>query len=259
MGNLTQIITEKTNVLNELKSTIDGMDWFIEKGQEASLRDVKHQCSLLVNELNKKYKVEGYTIDDMKFDKIYFKQNEYNTFAIDMFFDFGASYRGRIPLFQWNQFGNLEMSFTRSQATPNEAVDLMYELYSSQVQKDVLNIIKNHIEPIRKLKADLADKRNTYTGQKVKVIKELKNSVETMIENGDVITFDEPTYIKGFDYHIKSVQFVREPNRKLGFVKVEYQGGTKGMITTDNFFNKKKHAGSIVDIFHAYFYEITNL
>jgi hypothetical protein len=258
MGNLTQIITEKTNALDELKSTIDGMDWFIEKGDQASLRDVKYECSLLVDELNKKYKVEGYTINDEKFDKIYFKVNEYSTLGIEMMFDFGPSCRGRVPLFQWGQYGNLEMSFTRNQAIPNEVVDLMYELYSSQVQKDVLNIIKNHIEPIRKLKADLADKRNTYTGQKVKVIKELKNSVETMIENGDVITFDTPTLVKGFDCNINSVQFVREPNRKLGVVKVEYQG-LQTPFVVDNFFNKKKHAGSIVDIFHAHFYEITNL
>ena len=120
-------------------------------------------------------------------------------------------------------------------------------------------MIKGHIEPIRNLSCELGFKKNKYTNLKVGAIKELVSSVGTMIENGDVITFDEPTYIKGFDYHIKSVQFVREPNRKLGFVKVEYQGGTKGMITTDNFFNKKKHAGSIVDIFHAHFYQITNL
>ena len=82
MGNITKIIADKTIELNELKSTIDGMDWFIEKGQEASLRDVKNQCSLLVKELNKKYKFEGYTIDDMVFDKIYFKQNDYSKFAI---------------------------------------------------------------------------------------------------------------------------------------------------------------------------------
>lgn len=259
MGNLTQIITEKTNVLNELKSTIDGMDWFIERGQEASLRDVKNQCSLLVKELNKKYKVDGYTIDDEKFDKIYFKQNDYQTFAIDMYFDYGVSYRGRIPLFQWAQFGNLEMSFTRSQATPNDAVDLMYELYSSQIQKDVLNIIKNHIEPIRKLKADLADKKNTYGDVKRKVVVELKSAIETMIENGDVITFDTPTFVKCFDCNIKSVQFVREPNRKLGIVKVEYEGALGTLFMVDNFFEKKKHAGSIVDMFHAHFYHITNL
>jgi len=259
MGNLTQIITEKTNVLDDLKSTIDGMDWFIEKGNEASLRDVKYECSLLVNELNKKYKVEGYNINDEKVDKIYFKVNEYSTLGIEMMFDFGPSCNGRVPLFQWGQYGNLEMSFTRNQATPNDVVDLMYELYSSQVQKDVLNIIKNHIEPIRKLKGDLADKKNTYGDMKRKVVRELKSVIETMIENGDVITFDTPTRLNTFDCDVKSIQFVREPKRKLGVVKVEYQGLLGTLFVVDNFFEKKKHAGSIVDIFHAHFYHITNL
>ena len=258
MGNITKIIADKTIELNELKSTIDGMDWFIEKGQEASLRDVKNQCSLLVKELNKKYKVEGYTIDDMVYDKIYFKQNDYSTFAIDMYFDYGVSYRGRIPLFQWNQYGNLEMSFTRSQATPNDAVDLMYELYSSQVQKDVLDIIKGHIEPTRKLKHQLEGHKLNHSIMKRKVVNELISEIKTMIENGDVITFDEPTYVKGFDCNVKSIQFVREPNRKLGVVKVEYQGALGTLFMVDNFFEKKKHAGSIVDILHAYIYQINN-
>lgn len=258
MGNITQIIADKTIELNELKSTIDGMDWFIERGQEASLRDVKNKCSLFVKELNKKYKVEGYTIDDIMFDKIYFKQNEYSTFAIDMYFDYGVSYRGRIPLFQWNQYGNLEMSFTRSQATPNDAVDLMYSLYSSQVQKDVLDIIKNHIEPIRKLKQDLDSKKLNCSDVRRKVVNELISEIHNMVENSDVITFDEPTYVKGFDCNVKSVQFVREPNRKLGVVKVEYQGALGTLFVVDNFFEKKKHAGSIVDIFHGYFYQTFN-
>ena len=254
MGNITQIIADKTIELNELKSTIDGLDWFIEKGQEASLRDVKHQCSLMVNELNKKYKVEGYNSRDEKVDRIYFKVNEYSTLGIEMMFDYGPSCNGRIPLFQWGQYGNLEMSFTRNQATPSVVVDLMYEIFTNNIQKDVVGIIKNHIEPIRNLKADLADKRNNCSDVRRKVVNELISEIHNMVENGDVITFDEPTYVKGFDCNVKSVQFVREPNRKLGVVKVEYQGALGTLFVVDNFFEKKKHAGSIVDIFHAYFY-----
>ena len=150
------------------------------------------------------------------------------------------------------------MSFTRSQATPNDAVDLMYELYSSQVQKDVLDIIKGHIEPIRKMKHQLEGHKLNHSNMKRKVVNELISEIHNMVENGDVITFDEPTYIKGFDYYIKSIQFVREPNRKLGVVKVEYQGALGTLFMVDNFFEKKKHAGSIVDIFHAYFYQKFN-
>lgn len=247
MGNLTKLIANKTIELTELKSTIDGMGWFIEKGDDASLRDVKHQCSLIVDKLNERYFVE-YVVDDKVIDIIKFHQDSYNTIGIDLSYDYGYKSRGRVQLFRWNQYGGLELSFTRSESTPNEVVDIVYDVYSNDIQKDILDIIKNHIEPTRKLKKDLNNKKNKYGDLKLEVIKELKQDIEIMVENGEVITFDEPTHIAELESWIKSIQFVREPNRKLGVVKIEYQGLLGSIITNDNWFEKKKYASSVVDI-----------
>ena len=258
MKNLTQLIKDKTIELTELKSTIDGMGWFIERGDEASLRDVKHQCSLIVDKLNKRYFVQ-YVDGDNVFDVIKFHQDSYNTIGIDLSYDYGYKSRGRVQLFRWNQYGGLELSFTRNQSTPSEVVDIVYDVYSNDIQKDILDIIKNHIEPTRKLKKDLDNKKNKYGDLKLEVVKELKQDVEVMIENGDVITFDKPTHIDQLEADIKSIQFVREPNRKLGVVKIEYQGLLGSIITNDNWFEKKKQSISVVDILHTHFYKTLGL
>ena len=132
MGNLTKLIANKTIELTELKSTIDGMGWFIEKGDDASLRDVKHQCSLIVDKLNERYFVE-YVVDDKVIDIIKFHQDSYNTIGIDLSYDYGYKSRGRVQLFRWNQYGNLELSFTRSHSTPNDVVDIVYDIYINNV------------------------------------------------------------------------------------------------------------------------------
>ena len=125
-------------------------------------------------------------------------------------------------------------------------------ILQEEYSRELANFLEERLEP-KGVAIYIVGKHNCMIARGV------KQDVEVMIENGDVITFDKPTHIDQLEADIKSIQFVREPNRKLGVVKIEYQGLLGSIITNDNWFEKKKQSISVVDILHTHFYKTLGL
>jgi len=247
MTNLTETYKQSTDIIQPLQRDIENKTWFIERGKQSSNRELAQKAEDLCVKLQKEFGEDG---------KYEFVTERYKNFSIIIQYKeyaFNDIHRYTIThncnLVFFNEYGkSLSMGMVENPTAPIEFVEKVMSIQTSPLFFEALTILKKSIEPFRELLAELQRERKELSNIAQAEIKRVNEIIFNALTNGEKLYFDVPTYLPTLDASFLSLQFVKDPKRKMGSLACEYMLGND-IVKVKNYFPTSKKLSTIMDHF----------